>query len=117
MKINKKNDILIIDSQEVIIKDVNSANDLIATAFYEYECNKVVISKELIIEEFFDLSTRIAGEILQKFITYKIKIAIYGDFTKYTSNALKDFIRESNNGKDIFFLKNEKECIDKLENI
>ena len=43
-----------------------------------------------------------------------MKIAIVGDFSEYTSKSLKDFIYESNNGKDIFFLPDEKKAIDKL---
>ena len=62
----------------------------------------------------FHLSTKLAGEILQKFINYHVKIAIVGDFSAYTSKSLKDFIYESNNGKDIFFLPDEKKAIDKL---
>lgn len=40
---------------------------------------------------------------IRKFITYKTKIIIY----KYTSQLLKDFIYESNNSKDIFFIKDK----------
>ena len=43
-----------------------------------------------------------AGEILQKFINYHVKIAIYGDYSVYTSKPLRDFIYESNHGKDVF---------------
>ncbi|MCI8519428.1 MAG: DUF4180 domain-containing protein [Clostridia bacterium] len=108
------NDIVIVKSENTIIKDVNSAIDFIATIKYETNCNKIVLNKEAIIEEFFILSKGIAGEILQKFINYQTKIAIYGDYSKYTSKPLKDFIYESNNGKDIFFVKNEEEAIEKL---
>lgn len=41
---------------------------------------------------------------MQKFINYRIKFAVCGDFSNYTSKPLKDFIYESNNGKDIFFV-------------
>jgi len=60
------------------------------------------------------LEAIVAGDILQKFITYQVKIAILGDFSVYTSKSLKDFIYESNNGKDIFFLPDEKQAIKKL---
>lgn len=53
---------------------------------------------------FFILRTQLAGEILQKFINYQAKLAIYGDYTKYTSKPLKDFIYESNKGNDFFFV-------------
>lgn len=109
--------IAIVNSDEIIIKDVQSAIDFIMTIKYETNCNKIALNKEAIIDKFFILSSGIAGEILEKFITYKTKFAIYGDFSKYTSKPLKDFIYESNNGKDIFFVKDENEAINKLENL
>lgn len=75
------------------------------------------INKEAIIEDFFILSKGIAGEILQKFINYQIKFAIIGDYAKYTSKPLKDFIYESNNGKDIFFIENEEKAIEMLSKL
>ena len=109
------NDIVIVKSEETIIKDVQSAIDFIMTIKYETNCNKIALNKEAIIEDFFILSKGLAGEVLQKFINYQTKFAIYGDFSKYTSKPLKDFIYESNNGKDIFFVKDENEAISKFE--
>ena len=51
---------------------------------------------------------------MQKFINYSGRIAFYGDFSVYTSKPLKDFIRESNKGRDVFFVANLEEAIDKL---
>ena len=93
---------------------MQSALDFIATVGFETGCNRIILNKSAICNDFFDLSTRLAGEILQKFINYNIKIAIVGDFSVYTSKSLKDFIYESNKGKDIFFLPNEKQAIEKL---
>lgn len=105
------NDIAIIKSEEIVIKDVQSAIDFVMTIKYETNCNKIVLNKEAIVEEFFILSTGLAGEILQKFINYQVKFAVCGDYSKYTSKPLRDFIYESNNGKDIFFAENEDEAI------
>lgn len=107
-------DIVVIKSNEIIIKDVQSAIDFIMTVKYETGCNKIALNKDAIVEDFFILSKGLAGEILQKFVNYQTKFAIYGDYSKYTSKPLKDFIYESNNGKDIFFAKNEDEAIDML---
>lgn len=107
-------DIAVIKSNEIIIKDVQSAIDFIMTVKYETCCNKIALSKDAIVEDFFILSKGLAGEILQKFVNYQTKFAIYGDYSRYTSKPLKDFIYESNNGKDIFFAKNEDEAIDML---
>lgn len=104
----------LLTSQEPLIGDVRSALDVILSAGYESECDRLVINKEALSEEFFQLSTRLAGEILQKFVTYQIKLAIYGDFSQYTSKALRDFITESNQGNQIFFLRTEEEALDAI---
>lgn len=104
MEVKKINDIAIVNSNEMIITDVQTAMDFMMSIKYETGCSKIVLNKEAITEDFFILSKGIAGEILQKFMNYRIKFAIYGDFSKYTSKPLKDFIYESNKGKDIFFV-------------
>lgn len=93
----------IIDNN-IIINDSQSAIDVMMTVKYETGIKNIAISKNLIIDNFFILSSGLAGEILQKFVNYQFRVAIYGDFTKYTSKPLKDFIYESNKGHDIFFV-------------
>jgi len=100
-------DIVVVNSNELIIKDVQSAIDFIMTIKYETNCNKIALNKSAVVEDFFILSKGLAGEILQKFINYQTK-------SKYTSKPLKDFIYESNKGKDIFFVSNEDESIEML---
>lgn len=111
MKTKIIDNVAIIQSDKMIIKDVQSAIDFIMTTKYETNCDKIALNKEAITEDFFILSKGLAGEVLQKFINYQTKFAIYGDFSKYTSKPLKDFIYESNNGKKIFFVSNEQEAI------
>lgn len=106
--------IALVQSDKLIITDVQSSLDLVATITYETGCNCIVLNKAAITEDFFKLSTRLAGEILQKFINYHVKFAIIGDFSTYSSKSLKDFIYESNNGKDVFFVSTEDEAIEKL---
>lgn len=103
-----------VKNNEILIKDVQSALDLMATVRYETDCDRMIIKKSTISDDFFDLSTKLAGDILQKYINYQMKIAIVGDFSVYKSKSLKDFIYECNNGKDIFFLSDENEAIEKL---
>ena len=86
----------------------------VLTAKYEAGTKNIVISKKLIVEDFFILSKGLAGEILQKYVNYGGRIAIYGDYSHYTSKPLKDFIYESNKGKDVFFVATQDEAIDKL---
>lgn len=110
-------EIAVVDSSEILISDVQSALDFIATIGFETGCTRIVLNKSAVCEDFFDLSTRLAGEILQKFVNYQVKIAIVGDFSVYTSKSLKDFIYESNKGKDIFFLPDEKQAVEKLSTV
>lgn len=107
-------EVAVVSSDELLITDVQSALDLIMTVKYETGCTNIVINKGAIADDFFVLSTCLAGEILQKFINYGVRFAIYGDFSKYTSKPLKDFIYESNKGKDIYFQPNVSLAIDKL---
>lgn len=114
-KIEKNNKVCaIVNSPEKVITNVQSALDLLMTINYEAGTKNIAISKELITDDFFVLSTCLAGEILQKFINYGVRIAIYGDYSQYTSKALKDFIYESNNGKDVFFVCTEDEAVKRL---
>lgn len=106
--------IVVVESSDLIISDVQSALDFIATIGYEHDCSRIALNKAAVIEAFFDLKTRLAGEILQKFINYHVKFAVFGDFTGYTSKALKDFIYESNSGNDIFFTESEEDAVRRL---
>jgi hypothetical protein len=106
--------IAVVYSGEPVITDAQSALDLVATLGHEDACDGVAINKEAIIEDFFKLSTGIAGEILQKFVNYSMRIAIIGDFSKYTSKPLKDFIYECNQGNAVYFVSDEQTAINKL---
>ena len=101
----------VIQSEEIVITDPQSALDLLMTAKYEAGTGNIVIDKRLIVEDFFVLSTGLAGEILQKYVNYGGRVAIWGDFSRYTSKPLKDFIYESNRGRDVFFTSTEEEAI------
>lgn len=106
--------IAFVQSDELIITDVQSSLDFISSINYETGCNRIAINKEAITEDFFQLSTKLAGEVLQKFINYQVKFAIVGDFSQITSKSLKDFIYECNQGKDIFFVSTIEAAVDKL---
>ena len=104
----------VVRSDEIVITDAQSALDLLMTAKYDLGTKNIVIDKRLIREEFFILSSGLAGDILQKYINYGGRIAIYGDFSHYTSKPLHDFIYESNKGHDVFFAATENgaaECL------
>ena len=90
-------------SDDIVLQTVEDAVDLIGNMSYQ-GFGKLIIHEENIISDFFELKNKIAGNILQKFSQYSMPLAIIGDFEKYESKSLNDFIFESNKGKQINFV-------------
>ena len=97
------------------IADAQSALDLVMSAQYETNCSRLILDKACFADNFFILSSGLAGEVLQKFVNYRVKVAVVGDYSTYTSKPLKAFIYESNNGNDVFFVPTVEEAVEKLE--
>lgn len=100
-------------SDEIVIKETQDAVDIMGEVFFQ-GAKSIIFHEAQLIPDFFDLKTCIAGDILQKFSTYQMQLAIVGDFSKYTSKSLKDFIYESNNQGRIFFVSSKEEAMEKL---
>ena len=90
-------------SDNIVLQTVEDAVDLIGNMSYQ-GFDKLIIHEENMISDFFELKNKIAGNILQKFSQYSMLLAIIGDFEKYESKSLNDFIFESNKGKQINFV-------------
>jgi hypothetical protein len=67
-------------------------------------------------EEFFELRTRIAGEIAQKFAIYGAKVAVVGDISSRVamSHSLASFVAEANRGESLWFVESHQELEDRL---
>lgn len=104
----------VVKSDELVITDMQSALDLLIEIRYGAGTDNIVIDKNLIVKDFFVLSSGFAGEILQKIVDYGGRIAIYGDFSGYTSKPLRDFMYESNKGDTVFFAASEAEAVDRI---
>ncbi len=105
-----ENSIAEIIANDVVIKNVEDGTDLIGNIYYQ-GFDKVILHEKNITPQFFDLSTKIAGEILQKFSNYRIGLAIVGNFEVYQSKSIKDFIFESNKLGKINFVSSKEEAI------
>lgn len=106
--------IAVVENEEKLLTNPQEALDLAMTVQYETGAHCIALSKKLVAEDFFILSSGLAGEVLQKYINYHFKLAVWGDFSRYTSKPLHDFIYESNQGKDFFFVANKEEAVQKL---
>jgi hypothetical protein len=102
-----------VSSADLLIRDPQDALDLMAEAGY-LGAGSIILLEEHLDPGFFDLKSGLAGEILQKFSNYNLKLALVGDFSKYKSKSLQDFIRESNRGNRIFFFDDFEAAIARL---
>lgn len=81
------------------------ALDLIAEA-YAADAALVAIPAARCGEAFFQLRTRVLGEIAQKLVNYGVRSAIVGDVSRHVaaSEAFRDFVGEANRGRQICFV-------------
>lgn len=104
-------------SENILITGTDDGTDLVGNLYFE-GFEKAILYKENISENisenFFDLKTGIAGEILQKFSNYRIRLAIVGDFSMYESKSLRDFIYESNKTGLVSFVESRPLAIELL---
>jgi hypothetical protein len=88
----------------------SDAVDLMSAAS-EFRADFIAIPVSRLDDDFFELRTRIAGELAQKFVMYGRRIAIVGDIAQRTaaSRSLAAFVAESNRGRDLWFVENMQE--------
>ncbi len=87
------------------------------TAATEHDAALVAIPARRFSDEFFRLKTGRAGEILQKFVTYHVRIAVVGDISAHVneSTSLRDFVYECNRGPHIWFVADMDELEQRLK--
>ncbi len=91
-----------VSANDMLLTVPEDANDLLGNAYYQ-GFDGMIISADKISPRFFDLKTMLAGEILQKFSSFQMRLAVVGDFSVFPSESLKSFIYESNRGNLIHF--------------
>lgn len=106
--------VAVVSCTQPLITDAQSALDLLLSVRFATDADLLALDKRALPEDFFRLGTGLAGEVLQKFVNYHMKVAIFGDYSAYTSKPLRDFIRESNQGSAVFFAAAQEEAIQRL---
>lgn len=99
IKTLKKDQVVYIVSDQTLISTEQDILDLMGETNFQ----DLVLHDSNFAPEFFDLSTKVLGNILQKLTNYNVRLAIIGDFAKYPSKTLVDFMRESNRQKKYLF--------------
>ncbi len=90
-------------------------SDLVQLGF-DHQADWLAIPVERLGPDFFNLSTRIAGEVIQKLVNYRFKLAVVGDVSGFVagSNALRDFVVESDRGQHVWFVQDLAALEDRL---
>ncbi len=102
-----------ITGEGVLIRNVQDSLDIMADLYYQ-DISHIVVYEENITPDFFDLKTKLAGDILQKFSNYRVRLAVVGNFAKYTKQSMIDFIYESNKQGLINFVPDLATALEKF---
>ena len=107
--------VLHLETEGEPISTPDDASDLVGTA-WSHNANMIAVPAERLDPEFFRLRSGLAGEITQKFVNYRLRLAVVGDISEQleASDALRDFVWESNIGDHIWFLSDEVALAEKL---
>lgn len=95
------------------MNDASQAMDVVGNASY-LGASVVLVKTDQLSNNFFDLKTGLAGEILQKFSNYRLRLAIVGEMDLTNSSSLRDFVYECNKVGNVIFTSTEAEAIELL---
>jgi hypothetical protein len=112
--INDNQAIAELSDTSFVIRNAEDAIELINMPESK-ECNNFIIYEKNLARDFFNLGSGVAGDILQKFSNYRLRLAVIGDFSKYKSKNLNDFFRESNKTGNILFLNSIEEALERFK--
>lgn len=92
------------------IGDESSALDVIGDAFGA-DAQVVSLPVARLDPEFFRLRSGVAGAVVGKFATYRLRLVVVGDPAYHgpTSGPVDDWIREANRGRDLWFVADDAE--------
>jgi hypothetical protein len=98
-----------------VLRRETDAADLLGES-YGSGAEWIVIPTSRLDDDFFRLSTRLAGAFLQKLVNYQCRVVILGDISHHltTSGALRDFVREANRGRQVWFVRDMDELAERL---
>jgi hypothetical protein len=89
--------------------------DLLSLVF-EHQAELLAIPAARLGARFFQLASGVAGELVQKFVNYRVRLAILGDISTHVENsrALRSFVYESNQGTHLWFLEDREALATRL---
>jgi hypothetical protein len=104
---------IVCDSAETPLQSEQDALDLIAACF-ENNTFLLMLNAEVLADDFFRLRTGLAGQVLQKFINYRVKVAVVLTKEQRIMGKFKEFLAEANKGNDFRVFSSSEEAEDWL---
>jgi len=107
--------VLHLDAEGDPISTPDDAADLVGSA-WSHRATMVAVPLERLDPKFFNLRSGVAGEITQKLVNYRLRLAVVGDISEQVeaSGALRDFVWESNIGDHVWFVDDDAALAEKL---
>src|SRR5688572_726092 len=107
--------VLHLEAEGEPISTPDDASDLVGSA-WSHNANMIAVPVERLDPEFFRLRSGLAGEITQKLVNYRLRLAVIGDISEQVaaSGALRDYVWESNIGEHVWFVDDEAALSEKL---
>lgn len=109
-------DIAVVNADDVLLKDADTANTLFVTIKMQGGTNLIAINQEAFPTKFWDPTTGFPGKVLDRLIQNEVKMAVVGDFNAYANGPFLDFMAEANNGFYLFFVADEDTAFRRLRN-
>lgn len=97
--------VFVLDADGPLLDGERAATDVIGE-MYGSNARTVAIPLTRLAPGFLELRTRIAGEVTQKFVNYGVRPVFVGDVSQAVagSDALRDYVRECNRGRQVWFV-------------
>lgn len=108
---NNGNTVLIEYSAGDFLLEKEADGLTIVAACMEKQCNRLLIDAACLSEDFFHLSTGLAGSVLQKFVNYSIRAAVMAPRGAASQGKFKDFMLETNRGNQFRIFESRAEAV------
>ena len=95
------------DGETLLLSSVDDFLDILGKC---YGYNKLLIYQSNIDPIFFDLSSKLAGDILQKIVQYNIRTAFVVDLNTIKSKYFSQLVNESNSYSEYRFFENREKA-------
>ena len=106
---------LYVAAEGPVLTDADQILDIVGQALGA-GADLVVLPVNRLDETFFNLRTGLAGQVLQTFANYRLKLVILGDVSRHVaaSDAVRDLILESNRGRQAWFAADKADLAARL---